>query len=147
LNYAIAQLCTPEQLATLKEQIVQFTSIKEQITDIKDPEYIKARDELGQLAAQIINLPAQDIRQSILPLELDVELMSLTAENNQKLSAVMEKYLIHYRSALTDTTVLGFPFHYFYSSVFLLVLFVGLCLLYCVRTDALHRKLQVDDDM
>ena len=57
----------------------------------------------------------------------------------------MGLYLIHNRSVLTDTKFLGFPFHYFYTAVFLLILFVGLCWLYCIRTDMFHKKYGIED--
>ena len=52
-----------------------------------------------------------------------------------KMTGIMDKHLIHYRSFLTDTKFLGFPFHYFYSAVFSMVLFCGLCIFYCVVAD------------
>ncbi|MCK5384940.1 MAG: DUF4212 domain-containing protein [Alphaproteobacteria bacterium] len=58
----------------------------------------------------------------------------------------MQKYLVHYRSVLTDTKVLGFPFHYFYTAVFLLVLFVSLCLVYCKIFDRIVEKYEMEDE-
>jgi len=52
-----------------------------------------------------------------------------------KMTGVMDKHLVHYRSFLTDTKFLGFPFHYFYSAVFSMVLFCGLCIFYCIVAD------------
>jgi putative solute:sodium symporter small subunit len=57
----------------------------------------------------------------------------------------MEKHLTHNRSVLTDTKFLGFPFHYFYTAVFLLVLFVGLCLVYCRLMDDLSAKYGMEE--
>jgi putative solute:sodium symporter small subunit len=62
-----------------------------------------------------------------------------------QLTGIMGLYLIHNRSALTDAKFLGFPFHYFYTAVFLLILFVGLCWLYCVRTDMYNKKYGIED--
>lgn len=53
---------------------------------------------------------------------------------------IMRKYLVHNRSVLTDTQFLGFPFHYFYTAIFLLVLFVVLCLVYCRIMDKVAVK-------
>jgi uncharacterized membrane protein len=58
---------------------------------------------------------------------------------------IMEKHLTHNRSVLTDTKFLGFPFHYFYTAVFLLVLFVGLCLVYCRLMDDLSAKYGMEE--
>ncbi len=52
-----------------------------------------------------------------------------------KMTGVMDKHLVHFRSYLTDTKFLGFPFHYFYSAVFSMVLFCGLCIFYCIVAD------------
>ncbi len=58
----------------------------------------------------------------------------------------MQKYLVHYRSVLTDTQFLGFPFHYFYTAIFLLVLFVLLCLVYCKLFDRIVEKHGMEDE-
>jgi len=47
-----------------------------------------------------------------------------------RLPETMKLYLTHNQSVLTDTKFLGFPFHYFYTAVFLLILFVVLCIVY-----------------
>ena len=78
------------------------------------------------------------------------EIMSkFYGESEQKLRKIFEEamglYLIHNRSVLTDTRFLGFPFHYFYTAVFLLILFVGLTWLYCVRTDMFNKKYGIED--
>ncbi len=59
---------------------------------------------------------------------------------------IMNKYLVHNRSVLTDTSFLGFPFHYFYTAVFLLILFVVLCLVYCKIFDRISVKYGMEDD-
>ncbi|HJZ39585.1 MAG TPA: hypothetical protein VJ203_04410 [Bacteroidales bacterium] len=46
------------------------------------------------------------------------------------LPGIMKFYLTHNQSKLTDTRFLGFPFHYFYTAVFLLILFIALCIVY-----------------
>ena len=53
---------------------------------------------------------------------------------------MMKFYLTHYQSVLTDTTFLGFPFHYFYTAVFLLVLFIALCIAYNILVEWRLRK-------
>lgn len=56
------------------------------------------------------------------------------------LPEVMKFYLTHNQSVLTDTKLLGFPFHYFYTAVFLLVLFIVLCIVYNVLVEWRLRK-------
>ena len=58
----------------------------------------------------------------------------------------MKKYLIHNQSVLTDTQFLGFPFHYFYSAVFLLALFVIICLVYCKAIDRVMKKHEMESE-
>lgn len=56
--------------------------------------------------------------------------VSLTDPSLNRLPDIMKLYLTHNQSVLTDTKFLGFPFHYFYTAVFLLILFVVLCIVY-----------------
>jgi putative solute:sodium symporter small subunit len=148
LNWSFANLIPEEDLPDFKQKLDAFEQKKNELEDIADESYVAARNELSKEASAIIALDDKDIRASILPLELSSSMMDdFTDDNRQQLPLVMKKYLIHNRSVLTDTKFLGFPFHYFYSAVFLLILFVGLCWLYCVRTDAIHKRLAVDDNM
>jgi uncharacterized membrane protein len=55
---------------------------------------------------------------------------SLTESSFNRLPELMKLYLTHNQSVLTDTKFIGFPFHYFYTAIFLLVLFVVLCIVY-----------------
>lgn len=64
----------------------------------------------------------------------------IAAKDAAEIPAIMELYLVHNRSALTDFTFLGFPFHYWYTAQFLLILFVVLCLVYAVLIDKIHKK-------
>jgi putative solute:sodium symporter small subunit len=57
-----------------------------------------------------------------------------------ELPKVMELYLIHNQSFLTDFQFLGFPFHYWYTAQFLLILFVLLCLYYAVSIDKMNKE-------
>jgi len=61
-----------------------------------------------------------------------------------EIPALMDKYLIHNQSFLTDTIVLGFPFHYLYSALFLLTLFVAICLVYCKAIDKVMKKYDLE---
>ncbi len=63
-----------------------------------------------------------------------------------EIPAIMSKYLIHNQSVLTDTKFLGFPFHYFYSAVFLLALFVMICLVYCKAIDKVMKKYELESE-
>jgi putative solute:sodium symporter small subunit len=43
-------------------------------------------------------------------------------------------------SFLTEAQFMGFPFHYWYSSQFLIALFIGLCYIYCKFIDKLESE-------
>lgn len=58
----------------------------------------------------------------------------------EELPSIMQTYCAHPRGALTDFTFLGFPFHYWYSAQFLLILFVVLCLIYAIVIERIYKK-------
>lgn len=146
LSFTLYQLTADSMKANIIAKVKGFEKIKTGITDISDPDYIEAKKSISNEMSATLKLAALDIRSKILPLELASENMDkLTDKSKNSLPAIMKKYLVHNQSFLTDTKFLGFPFHYFYSAVFLLVLFVGLCLLYCVKTDSMNAKLNIVD--
>ncbi len=63
---------------------------------------------------------------------------------NTEIPAIMDRYLIHNQSVLTENQFLCFPFHYFYSAIFLLVLFVVICLVYCQVIDGIMKKYEME---
>ena len=63
-----------------------------------------------------------------------------------EIPAIMEKYLIHFQSFLTDSKLFGFPFHYFYSAIFLLTLYNLICLVYCYVIDGVMKKHGMESD-
>ncbi|MDP2721868.1 MAG: DUF4212 domain-containing protein [Bacteroidales bacterium] len=143
LSWSIYQL-TPDSLRSVLVARVQgFENIKAEIVNIANPDYITARNALSKELSPVLVLVSNDVRRNILPLALRSSSMKvLTDDTKASLPAIMEKYLIHNQSVLTDTRFLGFPFHYFYTGVFLLILFVGLCWVYCVLVDRLDERLK-----
>ena len=63
-----------------------------------------------------------------------------SATYSSALPGIMAKYCTHPQGPLTDLKFLGFPFHYWYTAQFLLILFVLLCLAYAYRIEKLYRK-------
>ena len=123
-----------------------FEKYAEGIENINDEKYIDMKNTLSVALSKVIGLEEQDVRATILPLELNSkQSKELSAETIEKLPVVMKKYLVHNQSVLTDAVIFGFPFHYFYTAVFLLILFVGLCWIYCVRIDNLNKKFNIAD--
>jgi len=146
LSWALYELTVDSEREGLISSISNFEKLKSAITDISDPGYIKAKIALSTELSPKLQLSNLDVRTKILPLELaskNIEMIS--DETRRALPAIMQKYLVHNQSFLTDFKFLGFPFHYFYTACFLLILFVGLCWLYCVRTDILNKKLDIAD--
>lgn len=95
-------------------------------------------------AAKVIGLSEQGfdkIMTDLLPFSLiKADSDQLSDEVKAALPGIMELYLVHNRSTLTDTTFIGFPFHYWYTAQFLLILFVVLCLIYALVIDRLNKK-------
>lgn len=101
-------------------------------------------DEKVQISAQAVGLKNEGfdkLMTALLPTSLvKVNSSTISPEIKNQLPAIMELYLIHNRSVLTDFTFLGFPFHYWYSSQFLLILFVVLCLIYAVLIEKTNKE-------
>ena len=135
-----------DQKEELKSAISDFEERAAVITDISDEAYVAKKNELIPVLAELFALNEFDVRSKIAPLEVKSALMeSFEDSGRDQIMGTMRLYLIHNRSVLTDAKFLGFPFHYFYTAVFLLILFVGLCWLYCVRTDMYNKKYGVED--
>lgn len=146
LSRSAYRIAGPEQGEVLRQKLRDFEETTSAITDIRDETYLAKKGELIPLLAGFFGLSESDIRAKIAPLEVrSAYLDSFPDELHDRLTGAMGFYLTHNRSVLTDFKFLGFPFHYFYTAVFLLILFVGLCWLYCVRTDMFNRRYSVED--
>jgi putative solute:sodium symporter small subunit len=127
-------------------EISEFEALKASGVSFNDAAYTAAKSSLAKSFIPVLGLSRLDPLTRILPLELTTEdIASLPAEAVSSLPDIMQKYLVHNQSVLTDTKFLGFPFHYFYTSIFLLILFIGLCWLYCVRSDRRNELLGISD--
>jgi len=95
-------------------------------------------------AAMTIGLGAEGfdkIMRDLLPSSLvKVANSSLSNDSKKALPEIMNLYLIHNQSFLTDFKFLGFPFHYWYTAQFLLILFVLLCLYYALSIDRMNKE-------
>jgi uncharacterized membrane protein len=122
-------------------------SMKAALQNLKDNDYLKMKESiagkgkmLSDRMGQFTGIESGTIESSILVSTLLPDFPgSLSGEEFAGLDGIMKLYLTHNRSVLTDTKVLGFPFHYFYTAFFLLVLFVFLCILYNLRLE-MHMK-------
>lgn len=141
LGYLLYQIYPTEGIEELQSDVRHLNVLKNRITSLRDEEYLLAKQRIISQAAPALGIPANSLLAELLAIGLDDELATFSFENRQRLPHIMDIYLTHNRSVLTDTIFLGFPFHYFYTAVFLLVFFIGLCWYYCYRTDRLHAKL------
>lgn len=146
ISWAAYRIADEEQRPLLMKKLEAFESIASTTDDPTERDYVEAKNELIPLLQEIYGLSPSDVRAKIAAVEIKSDMMqAFTGENSILVENAMNFYLTHNRSVLTDARFLGFPFHYFYTAVFLLILFVGLCWLYCVRTDMFNRKYGVND--
>jgi putative solute:sodium symporter small subunit len=135
-----------EQKEELRSAVKNFEEYAATIPDITDETYLAEKSALIPVIAGLFNLNELDVRANLAPLEIKSSMMeSFDDSGKDQMMETMGLYLIHNRSFLTDAIFLGFPFHYFYTAFFLLVLFVGLCWLYCLRTDMYNRIYGIED--
>lgn len=146
LSWSVYKLTADSLRGELVAKVKAMEEKVAAVTDLKDTQYTEAKKSFSAAVCPLLNLSTQDIRAKILPNELvSANIDGLLEESKKDLPSIMAKYLIHNQSFLTDTKFLGFPFHYFYSAVFLLILFVGLCWVYCVNTDKINAKFDIAD--
>lgn len=138
--------------ANIMSEIAKIQEQKAKIQELGIDEYKVERKKLFDQETSFLNsiqsvtnLSSNDIRSKLLPFYLKATDTKLSEEDKASLDKIMSKYLIHNQSVLTDTQFLGFPFHYFYTAVFLLVLFVGMCLLYTVKIQSLNKKFNIQE--
>ncbi len=143
VGWVFSQLASDSVILDVQQKSQKVNTLQQEITSLKNDGFIAAKQEVVEAAAPVIGVCNKSLLANLLSLGFDDDLKNISEENKAELPAIMKLYLIHNRSVLTDTVFLGFPFHYFYTAVFLLILFVGLCWLYCYRTDKVHAKLNV----
>jgi putative solute:sodium symporter small subunit len=146
MSWSFFALVPDAQRSSMLEEVASLEALRSGITDITNPEYLEAKRALLRSATPVFGLDLTDPRNELIPVELTTKnIAALSDEAISNLPGIMQKYMVHNQSFLTDAKFLGFPFHYFYSAVFLLILFVGLCWLYCVRADRRNVILGIED--
>ncbi len=146
ISWTVYNLVDAEKRPELIANIGEFATIRESAETLKDQAYVDGKAVIISMVAPVLKLKPYSIKAQILPFVLDKEGMKgISDEDKAKIPGIMKRYLIHYRSFLTDTNFLGFPFHYFYTAIFLLVLFVALCWIYSFKIDRLHTKMGTFD--
>ncbi len=141
IGWTLSRLLHDDELAYLQKEVQLLTRLREEITSLRDERYLETKESIISRTAPALDIGEDTLLAQLLALGLDDDLENMAEEHRLKIPDIMSLYLTHNRSVLTDTVFLGFPFHYFYTAILLLVFFVGLCWLYCYRTDKLHAKL------
>jgi hypothetical protein len=124
--------------ALITNGIAELATLKANLATIKDQEYLDVKISIVEKKKTLIDLcePYSGFGQGSLEAAIFVGSLNDTYPASfddvayTRLPEIMKLYLTHNQSVLTDTIFLGFPFHYFYTAVFLLILFVMLCIVY-----------------
>jgi len=122
----------------IMSNVSELKNLKARLIAAEDQEYLDIRASIRSEEKIISSLTAVysgfkdgSLEESIYTSSLiDSYPESITDKAFNRLPELMKLYLTHNQSVLTDTKFLGFPFHYFYTAVFLLILFIGLCITY-----------------
>lgn len=131
---------------------MDFTNSRESLAKSTDDNgYTEAKALLDQSKREIINQVSAIYGYAPSSLESTIITFNLTGADVEQLSendinslpGIMKLYLIHNQSFLTDFKFLGFPFHYFYTAEFLLILFVLLCVLFSWRIERLQKRFNI----
>jgi uncharacterized membrane protein len=129
--------------AFLLADVAELSALKARLVNAKDQEYLEIKTGM---AAKKSSLSAAlgassgfingSLEEGLLTNSLRAEFpAALNDASLSRLPEIMQLYLTHNQSVLTDTVFLGFPFHYFYTAIFLLVLFVALCIVYNILVE------------
>jgi len=146
----VAFRIVPDSINTLiTDGILDLKSLKERLVSAEDQEYLEIRSMIGEEHRVLSNLSAPFTDFKYGSLEATIFIGSLAEKypasfddiSYARLPEIMNLYLTHYQSILTDSKFLGFPFHYFYTAVFLLILFIALCIIYNILVE---RRLKTD---
>lgn len=159
------QAILKEKLIPLSEKRAELVALKA-AWDEKSIKYVEYKNGSLALNAQIMSLkddlglflkkfedrliPAGDkfgrVKMIWLPYEMRASaILDPKPVEKKQIDQIMKLYLTHNQSFLTNYRFLGFPFHYFYTAVFLLVLFIFLCVMYAYRIQHLHRKYGMEE--
>lgn len=153
LTEAVFEMVSDQEKLVLSEQLKELSEIKGKMNVASDADYINLRTDLNSIKSTINSIANEKTgidptnnKEAILPYSLNAEAKPLSQGDIEALPGIMKLYLTHNQSFLTDTKFLGFPFHYFYTAEFLLILFVALSLIYSLRTDQLQKKFLIKEE-
>ncbi len=144
-NALVYSLLSDAEADNLRSNLKLMYSIAENIDSYEDEAYLTVKASISNTISELLNIPANAVQGVTAPHMLDTEVAVLTGDQKEKIPHIMKEYLTHNQSVLTDTIVLGFPFHYLYSAVLLLIIFIVLCWVYCIVIDRMHTRLIITE--
>lgn len=152
ITTAVFSMISDSNRNLLSFYVKELHATREKLVKASDSEYIRLQEQMKGTKASINAIANEstgkdpsNLKESILPYCLNPVSAKLTDDELKALNADMKLYLTHNQSVLTDSVFLGFPFHYFYTSEFLLILFVCLCLFYSIRVTQLQKKFSIKE--
>lgn len=134
----------PDSLSPLVlEKVTELEKMHSDIATLKGEQYMDLKFRIQDASTNLIRIlepytgyGTTSLEAPILAASLKKDYpVSLTEPSLARLPDLMKLYLTHNQSVLTDTKFLGFPFHYFYTAVFLLILFVAMCIIYNIMIE------------
>lgn len=153
LTFYVFAMVSDSDKVLLAGQLIELAGIREKLAIAKDAEYSQLQSDLQRIKAGInaianekTGIDPTNNKAAILPYSLNAENAELSPQEMESLPQIMKLYLTHNQSFLTDTKFIGFPFHYFYTSEFLLILFVLLSLFYSIRITQIQKKLSIIEE-
>jgi len=153
LTFYVFEMVSDSDKVLLAGQLLELAGIREKLAIAKDAEYSQLQSDLQRIKAGInaianekTGIDPTNNKAAILPYSLNAENAELSPQEMESLPQIMKLYLTHNQSFLTDTKFIGFPFHYFYTSEFLLILFVLLSLFYSIRITQIQKKLSIIEE-
>jgi len=94
--------------------------------------------------ATALGVSSNEALKAAIPYALAPVDASANAMISPEIPKLMDKFLIHNQSVLTDTITLGFPFHYLFTALITLTTFVLICLVYCRAIDKVMKKYDLE---
>lgn len=138
---AVFNLVPEDQKAGLLENVNKLDQFIADNMSLDDVAYVAQKKLIADQVAPLADIDKESLLYELIHVGLTGNNQEMEDETKAQLPEIMKLYLTHNQSVLTDFTVLGFPFHYFYTAFLLLVFFVGICWFYCVRVDRINAKL------
>jgi putative solute:sodium symporter small subunit len=152
LTWFVFEMISDPEKVVLSVQVKALADTRKKLSVAIDADYAELKIELARIKTAINSIANEKTgidptnnKEAILPYALNTENIKLSSDEIEALPRIMKLYLTHNQSFLTDTKIFGFPFHYFYTAEFLLILFVVMCLLYSIRITQLQKRFSIKE--